>query len=237
MAIRLTAIGTFFILSEVICQAQVPAAVETIPTLSAGPRTAARGRRTQRPGAAAAPGLARLAVLAHRRWAIPVLAELHRGDTHPGGCKFITLARRLKLSRQTLAHTLQHLVHHDYILRNPGYGHPMRPEYILADDGYAVAHACDRLMRRLSTTGLADPLLRKWSLPTLLALAAGRSRFNQLKAALGGITARALALALKDLMAAAAIRREVTAGFPPAARYTLTALGRRLASLARSIAV
>ncbi|WP_337870049.1 winged helix-turn-helix transcriptional regulator [Meiothermus sp.] len=57
-----------------------------------------------------------------------------------------------------------------------------------------------------------DIALRKWTLPVLLALAQGHTRFSGLQAALPGITSRALALALRDLEALDWLQRP-TQGF------------------------
>src|SRR5215208_2302376 len=62
--------------------------------------------------------------LCHRRWSLPILAELQK-EIRPGGgggAKFITLANRLKLSRETLRDTLEDLIARDYLMRNPGVG-------------------------------------------------------------------------------------------------------------------
>jgi len=55
------------------------------------------------------------------------------------------------------------------------------------------------------------------------ALAAGPRRFSELRELLPGVTARALTLALKDLVAVGLVERTVTDGFPPSTLYRLTA--------------
>jgi DNA-binding HxlR family transcriptional regulator len=172
-----------------------------------------------------------LIVLFHRRWSAPILAELGRGDSVSGGAKFITLANRLGLSRDSLVATLEYLMHHDLVLRNPGYGHPMRPEYILADSGYQLAPACQRLLKMLRVRKLEDIALRKWSLPVLFALGQGNDRFSEVKTLLSRITSRALTLALKDLTAAGLVHRQVIDDYPPGVAYRLTPLGRRVRRL------
>lgn len=181
----------------------------------------------------------RLITLLHRRWAIPVLAEFHaKGGgagkpiyTGGGGARFITLIKRLRLGRDSLTATLDHLIEHDYLMRNPGYGHPMRPEYLLAEDGYAIVAACMRLMKTLRTMDIEGVTLKKWSLPVLFALGCSLDRFGELKSTMPRITARALTLTLKDLARAELVVREVTAGYPPGSRYRLTRRSRRLLTL------
>ena len=75
---------------------------------------------------------------------------------------------------------------------------------------------------------LHETLLRKWSVPVLVELA-GPRRFSELRAALPGVTPRALALALRDLEQARLVRREVLPTRPPSSVYRTTARAPRLA--------
>jgi DNA-binding HxlR family transcriptional regulator len=87
---------------------------------------------------------------------------------------------------------------------NLGHGHPLRPEYVLTETGERLAPVCLDLVDELRRRGFEDAGLKKWSMPVVLVLAeaAGESRFSELRAALPGVTARALSLALEDLGAA-----------------------------------
>jgi DNA-binding HxlR family transcriptional regulator len=185
--------------------------------------------------AALAHAAAKLITLTHRRWAIPLLAELLRGDMAPGAAKFITLANRLQISRESLKSTLDALIDLDYVMRNPGYGHPMRPEYLLAEAGHDVAPACRNLLAWLNEHSFRDVAGRKWSLPVAYAIGMGLSRFGDLKTALRGITSRALTLALKDLTTAGLVNRQVIDSYPPGSDYQLTESGRRLLALLRPL--
>jgi DNA-binding HxlR family transcriptional regulator len=174
-----------------------------------------------------------LVLLLHRRWTVPVLAELHR----TAGSRFVTLAHRTGASRESLRATLRALLTAGLVRRNPGYGHPLRPEYLLTDRGESVAPACAELVATLADLDLTDLGLRKWSLPTTLAIAeAGEARFSRLAAHLPGITPRALALALKDLAAGGLVEREVTDGYPPATVYRLAARAAPLVPILRRLA-
>src|SRR2546421_6886856 len=133
-----------------------------------------------------------LIALFHHRWSAPVLAELLRQK----GSRFAALAGGLGVGRESLRRTLDSLLELGLVARNPGYGHPLRPEYVLTRRGHAVAERCRRLLAALDD-GTADVALRKWSLPLLVALRRP-SRFSELRAELTGVTGRALALALKD---------------------------------------
>jgi DNA-binding HxlR family transcriptional regulator len=161
----------------------------------------------------------RLPRLFHHRWAVPVLAELER--TH--GSRFVVLERRLGIGRESLRRTLAALIDQGLVARNPGYGHPLRPEYVLTAAGAAIAPACTELVRALVSLDLSAVGLNKWSMPVIAALdAEGSSRFTQLRDALPPIGPRALALALKMLTAAGLVERRVVDTFPPTAVYTLT---------------
>ena len=118
--------------------------------------------------------LSHLAALFHRRWAVPVLAQLHKDR----GAKMITLTNSLGVRRESLRATLDELIEHGWIARNPGYGHPMRPEYLLTRRGEKLGPTCVRLMALLRNMGIQRTALRKWSMPITLALASGVSRYS-----------------------------------------------------------
>jgi DNA-binding HxlR family transcriptional regulator len=133
--------------------------------------------------------------LVHHRWALPILSELHRSN----GCKFITLVTRLNLSKDALSRTLNALIEQDLVMQNPGYGHPLRPEYILTARGQQIGQAAFELMQTLEYLGIVDIALKKWSLPIILVLQ-NHSRFTDMLENLPGLTTRALALGLRQLM-------------------------------------
>jgi DNA-binding HxlR family transcriptional regulator len=176
--------------------------------------------------------MSRLPELFHHRWAPGVLAELDR----TGGSRFVTLTNRVGVGRESLRRTLAALIDGGLVGRNPGYGHPLRPEYVLTARGARVAPVCADLVAGLRELGVEGAALKKWSLPVVLALGGpGRRRFSALQERLREITARALALALKDLTAAGLVDRAVTDGYPPASVYSLTAAGARLLPILRRL--
>jgi DNA-binding HxlR family transcriptional regulator len=177
--------------------------------------------------------MSNLPALSHRRWAAAVLAELHR----TGGSRFVTLTNRIGVGRESLRRTLTAVIEGGLAARNPGYGHPLRPEYVLTQRGNRVAMVCADLVALLRELDVERPAARKWSLPVVLALGGpGRHRFSALQERLREITPRALALALKDLAAAGLVERAVTDGYPPASVYSLTPAGARLLPLLRRLA-
>jgi DNA-binding HxlR family transcriptional regulator len=168
-----------------------------------------------------------LVALCHHRWSLPVLAELGR----TGGSRFATLTGRLGVTGESLRRTLAYLQNEDLVERNPGYGHPLRPEYLLTPIGRELAPAARRLLGALADR--RELGLKKWSLPILAELAEPR-RFSELRAALPA-TPRALAIALKDLEDAGLVVRTVSSDRPPQVRYAATRDARPIAAAARGL--
>ena len=172
-----------------------------------------------------------LVALFHNRWSVPLLAELHRQR----GSRSVTLARTLGMSRESLRRTLAALIDGGLVGRNPGYGHPLRPEYVLTRAGERIGAASGPLVAGLRREGLEDVGLKKWSMPAVFALADGPLRFSELRDRLEGVSPRALALTLKDLEEAGLVDRRVTEDYPPATVYRLTRRARHLAPLVGSL--
>jgi DNA-binding HxlR family transcriptional regulator len=151
---------------------------------------------------------------------VPIVATLYRDR----GAKFVTLLNRMGASRDTLSDTLSNLIENGLVMREPGHG--LRPEYVLTPAGEAVGEACLFATREMPRLGLVDMALKKW--PPLVLVAIGReaTRFGEMKAALPGITPRALTGALRDLQQAGLVDRLVTETWPPGTSYALTALAR-----------
>jgi DNA-binding HxlR family transcriptional regulator len=157
--------------------------------------------------------------LFHHRWAAPALALL----AERGGVRFVELQRRLDVGRESLRRALDTLIELGYVRRNEGYGHPLRPEYVLTAAGARAAEVATRVV----DAGNPETLLRKWSVPILAELGEER-RFSELRAALPSVTPRALALALRELESARLVRREVRPTRPPSTVYRATARGLRV---------
>lgn len=158
-----------------------------------------------------------LARLMTHRWSLAVLSELRR----TGGAKFVTLAHRLKVPRASLSSVLKHLVALDLVARNPGYGHPLRPEYLLTEKGARVADLAQRILRSVPDAETKEILLKKWSLPIVLAVGRDGKRFMELRESLAPITPRALTLGLKDMEGRRWVARTVVKTYPPSPIYTL----------------
>lgn len=171
--------------------------------------------------------------LFHNRWTVPCLAIL---DAKGGGAKLVTLCKKLGASRASLKRALATLIGIGLVQRNPGYGHPLRPEYVLTVPGKQVAKVCVKLVRTLERLDIEEVGARKWSLPVAHALATVGGRFNGLRAALEGITPRALSTALRDLQQAGLVERLLVDDAPPHTEYRLTPAGRLLTPAVSSLA-
>ena len=169
----------------------------------------------------------RLARLFHNRWAVPALAELATDRT---GGRFAPLGKRLGVARASLQRALASLIELGLVRRNPGYGHPLRPEYLLLPRGRSLAPGCGAFLEAAERAGVTDVCLRKWPMAVLRCVADGRVRFSEVEAGLP-ITARALTLALRELQGAGLVDRVVYDASPPQVTYRATRGGRRLAGL------
>lgn len=168
--------------------------------------------------------LAPLVELVHHRWNIPVVAELHRRS----GTKFVALVNSLGVSRASLSTSLCDLVDLGLVRKNPGYGHPMRPEYLLTPAGTEIGEQCLSLMQLVQQRNETDLAFRKWTLPLVAAIDQELRRFNEMQRALQGATPRAIALGLKLMLQQRWAARSLIDDYPPTAGYSLMPKGRSI---------
>ena len=163
------------------------------------------------------------------RWLVPLMAHVDAGQ----GSRFAVMLARLGLSRSVLAASLVALQEAGWLIRNPGHGHPLRPEYVLTPAGEPVAAFCRRVMAQRRELELEPGQLPRWSLPLIARLDAETARFSALRDALRPVTPRALSLTLKQLLQVDLVDRALEDEFPPIAIYGLTGRGRALAAAMR----
>ncbi|HEV7658446.1 MAG TPA: winged helix-turn-helix transcriptional regulator [Allosphingosinicella sp.] len=163
------------------------------------------------------------------RWLLPLMAHVGALD----GSRFAMMLARLGLSRSALAASLTQLQEAGWLARNPGHGHPLRPEYVLTPAGAPIAAFCQGVMAQRERLGLAPGQLPRWSLPLIATLGRDRARFSALRSALLPVTPRALSLTLKQMLSVDLVDRALEAEFPPVAIYGLTGRGRALAEAMR----
>jgi DNA-binding HxlR family transcriptional regulator len=159
-----------------------------------------------------------LVALGRYRWAVPLLADL---AAHKGG-RFVELLNRLGLSRDSLTRTLEGAVTMGWVKRNPGHGHPLRPEYILTELGERLAASAVEINAAQTQLGLPPATMSRWSLPIVRSIAHGSQRFNDIARNLPATSPRALSLGLQGLATQRLIMRTIVDGYPPASHYSLT---------------
>jgi DNA-binding HxlR family transcriptional regulator len=169
-----------------------------------------------------------LIALGRNRWLAPMLVDLasHRG------ARFVELLHRLDLPRDSLVRTLEAAKVVGWVMPNPGHGHPMRPEYILTEEGMRLAGAAVAIQSAQKAAGIASEALTRWSLPLMRVIDHGEHRFNGVARALPQATPRAISLGLHGLSEIQLIRRSLVEGRPPATNYSLTETGILLARAA-----
>ncbi len=128
-----------------------------------------------------------------RAWALAILSNLHAGI--PG--RQAALLSATGASRTAFAQSLDHLIKMGLLERNPGYGHPLRPEFRLTQFGITAAAIASKI-QDVSTDEDQDLLRRSWTLPVLTSLHTP-SQFNEIKRKLQTITDRALSQSLKSM--------------------------------------
>lgn len=155
-----------------------------------------------------------LVKLTARAWSLNILALMHTGV--PG--RQAPLLAKTSASRTAFAASLDHLVQLGLIERNPGHGHPLRPEFRLTAAGTQAARIAHAVIKVAPAD--ANKLLRKsWTVP-ILALTGTPHRFSAIKSDLPPITDRALSSSLHQLEDHNWIRRDIeTSGRMPFPTY------------------
>ena len=165
-----------------------------------------------------------LVKLTSRAWSLKALTLMHEGV--PG--RQATLLAASGASRTAFVQSLRHLEELGLLERNPGHGHPLRPEFRLTAKGQALAPVAYRIEAAVRD-GPGVMLLRKmWTVP-LLAVAKRPRPFSELKRDLVPITDRALSNALRELQDQEWIDRSVdTVPRPPRPFYRVVNEGAQI---------
>ena len=159
-----------------------------------------------------------------RAWALEILALMHSGA--PG--RQAPLLSLTGASRAAFANSLAHLIDLDLLKRNPGHGHPLRPEYQLTAKGKEVANMADKIVAVVPCDAEFALLRRTWTIPVLTVTFAPR-HFTEIKSDLFSITDRALSKSLDQLQELNWLRREIDiAGRPPRPTYQAVNIGLKI---------
>lgn len=159
-----------------------------------------------------------LVKIASRAWALTILARMHQGI--PG--RQAALLQGTGASRTAFGQSLTHLLKLSLLERNPGHGHPLRPEYRLTQLGTQAAAMADQIERTSPQNSL---LRRAWIVP-VLSVSQQPRYFGQIKTALGPITDRALSQTLRQLQNEKWVIRDIDVkAAPPRALYRAQGVG------------
>lgn len=158
-----------------------------------------------------------------RAWGLPILWHMHSGVAG----RQAPLLAATGANRAAFAQSVAHLMSLGVLERNPGYGHPLRPEFRLTDLGRAAAEMAKDIHAAAEPTD-HDLLRRSWTVPVLTTL--NRTQhFGDIKRRLPMITDRALSQSLRSLEDRQWVLRDVdTAARPPRPFYVPANAGARI---------
>ena len=117
-------------------------------------------------------------------------------DGTPG--RQASLLAATKASRTAFSASMENLVELKLVERNPGHGHPLRPEFCLTEQGKHAALIARRIIDLVPNDDEFTLLRRSWTVP-VLALTQEPKRFSDLRTRLTTITDRALSGTLQQL--------------------------------------
>ena len=165
-----------------------------------------------------------------RAWALPILAKLHSGI--PG--RQATLLTATGASRSAFTQSMEHLIKIGLLERNPGYGHPLRPEFRLTPVGQTAAIIANKILD-VSEEDEQDLLRRSWTLPVLATLQKP-SQFSEIKRSLLTISDRALSQSLRRMEDRRWVHRCVeNATRPPMPLYNAINTGAMISNLTSAV--
>ncbi|MES0861440.1 winged helix-turn-helix transcriptional regulator [Ruegeria sp. SCPT10] len=142
--------------------------------------------------------------LTSRAWSLSILALLDAGT--PG--RQAPLLAATNASRTSFRASLDHLIALRLLERNPGHGHPLRPEFRLTPKGVEAAQMASKIIKAVPDESEFALLRKSWSVP-VLALTNSPQRFSTMKTALTTITDRALSESLHRLEDHQLIQRDI----------------------------
>lgn len=161
-----------------------------------------------------------------RAWTLPILSSLHVGVAG----RQATLLSATGASRTAFAQSMQYLIEIGLLERNPGHGHPLRPEFRLTELGVQAAAIAHQIQNAPKAEDL-DLLRKRWTVPILIELHQPLY-FNDIKRNLQSITDRALSQSLKLMEARSWVQRTIQdATHPPRSRYSAINQGKDISQI------
>lgn len=162
--------------------------------------------------------------LCSRTWSLTALGLMARGVS----ARVSPLAAAADCGRTSMGASVEHLVQIGLLERNPGHGHPLRPEFRLTHEGENMAEWAAQLMGLFKSESDKMLLRNKWSLPLIRSLPEEK-RYSDLRRELVPVTDRALSNCLGALTEYAWVKRRVADNIsPPAVSYRTMPLGQKV---------
>lgn len=145
-----------------------------------------------------------LVKLTSKAWSLKILALMDAGT--PG--RQAPLIAATNACRSAFASSLDHLVQLGLLEKNPGHGHPLRPEFRLTARGVPLAAVAARIIETAPDEAAFSIIRRSWAVP-ILAVTSKPTRFSIIKSELGSVTDRALSKSLCSLEDLQWLKREI----------------------------
>lgn len=174
-----------------------------------------------------------LVKITSRAWSLDILALMHAGVAG----RQAPLLSASGASRTAFKASLIHLIEMGLLEKNPGHGHPLRPEYRLTADGKEAAKMASSIMNLASNTVEREMLRRSWTIP-ILGVTGTPLYFNEIKHALSPVTDRSLSQSLSKLYNYNWLQRDVDIDKRPLrATYQASHIGARISIAVRNKSV
>ena len=143
--------------------------------------------------------------LCSRAWSLTALSLIANGTP----ARVSPLASTAGCGRTSMGVSVRHLLELGILERNPGHGHPLRPEFQLTTHGEDIAEWAAQLSDMINTDQHKLLLRQKWPLPLLHNLPKEK-RYSDLRRELRPVTDRALSNCLSQLRTGNLITRHVS---------------------------
>jgi DNA-binding HxlR family transcriptional regulator len=162
--------------------------------------------------------------LCSRTWSITALALMARGVSG----RVSPLAAEAGCGRTAMSVSVEHLIDLGLLERNPGHGHPLRPEFRLTLMGLHIAEWALELGSFAESESDKALMRSKWTLPLIDCLHQER-RYSDLRRELVPVTDRALSNCLSKLTEHRWVNRLVSVDtVPPMVRYHSFRVGQKV---------
>lgn len=159
--------------------------------------------------------------LCSRTWSLTALGLMASGVK----ARVSPLAAAAGCGRNAMGASVEHLVQLGLLERNPGHGHPLRPEFRLTHDGENLAEWAAQLVGCMRSEHDKVLFRNKWSLPLISCLHEER-RYSEIRRELIPVTDRALSNCLSNLTDHSWVKRKVSNRIsPPTVTYRTVNLG------------